>query len=100
MPRIPDMILESVFYLYPSYQAAEFGEHAGGCGFFILVPFDGAQKNHLYMVTNRHVLDKGGLTARINIEADKAVPFDTDDRAWFRHPSGDDLAILLALLRH
>ena len=95
MPRIADEILESVFYLYPSFQAAEAGEHAGGCGFFVLVPFDRGPKNHLYMVTNKHVIDRGGLTARINTEPTKAVPFDTDDRKWFRHPQGDDLAILL-----
>jgi hypothetical protein len=95
MPRIPDMVLESVFYLYPSFQAAENAEHAGGCGFFILIPFERGSNNHLYMVTNRHVIDKGGLTARINIESDKSIPFDTDDRAWFRHPNGDDLAIIL-----
>ncbi len=95
MPRIPDQILESVFYLYPSFQAAEAGEHAGGCGFFILVPFERAPQNHLYMVTNRHVIDRGGLTARINVEANKSIPFDTDDRAWIRHSDGDDLAILL-----
>jgi hypothetical protein len=95
MPRISDELLESVFYLYPSFQAAEAAEHAGGCGFFVLVPFERAPKNHLYMVTNRHVIDRGGLTARINIEANKSVPFDTDDRNWFRHPDGDDLAILL-----
>jgi hypothetical protein len=95
MPRISDEILQSVFYLYPSFQAAEAGEHAGGCGFFALVPFERGVKNHLYMVTNRHVIDRGGLTARINTEPDKSAPFDTDDRNWFRHPDGDDLAILL-----
>ena len=100
MPRISDEVLESVFYLYPSFQAAEAGEHAGGCGFFVLAPFDRipnerAPKNHLYMVTNKHVIDRGGLTARINVEPNKAVPFDTDDRKWFRLDDGDDLAILL-----
>lgn len=95
MPRIADELLESVFYLYPSFQAAEVGEHAGGCGFFVLVPFERGQNNHLYMVTNRHVIDRGGLTARINVEQNTAVPFDTDGRNWFLHPDGDDLAILL-----
>jgi hypothetical protein len=95
MPRIPNDVLESVFYLYPSYQAAEAGENAGGCGFFVLIPFERAQKNHLYMVTNRHVVAGGALTARVNIGPDKSIPYDTDDRDWFSHPNGDDLAIIL-----
>lgn len=95
MPRIPDEVLESVFYLYPSFQAAEAGEHAGGCGFFVLVPFERGTNDHLYMVTNKHVIERGGLTARINIDADTSIPFDTDEREWFPHPGGDDLAILL-----
>jgi hypothetical protein len=95
MPRIPDDMLESVFYLYPSRQAAELGERVGGSGFFVLVPFEGAETNHLYMVTNKHVIDNGNLTGRVNVEVDKSVAFDTDDRNWFVHPAGDDLAILL-----
>ena len=95
--RLSDETLESVFYLYPSEQSARNGEKAGGSGFFILIPFEreGVKRNHLYMATNRHVIDGGALTARINDGPDSFVIFDTDDRAWFRHPDGHDLALIL-----
>lgn len=95
MPRIPDRMLESVFYLYPSLSAAEKGENFGGCGFLLLVPFERAKRNHLYAVTNRHIIDDGSLTLRIATKNDGLLPVDSDDRKWFRHPDGDDLAILL-----
>lgn len=95
MPRIPDQFLEIVFYLYPSLQAAEAGERFGGCGFFMTVPFERAKQNHLYGITNRHVIDAGSLTLRITMKDNRTLPVDSDDRNWFRHPDGDDLAILL-----
>lgn len=95
MPRIPDRMLESVFYLYPSLAAAEAGDKFGGCGFLITVPFERAKQNHLYAVTNRHVIDDGSLTLRIATQDRGLLLVDSDDRKWFRHPSGDDLAALL-----
>jgi hypothetical protein len=95
MPRIPDTMLESVFYLYPDLKAAEAGENFGGCGFLLLVPFERTKQNHLYAITNRHVIDDGALTFRISTTDHGLLPVDSDDRKWFRHPDGDDLAILL-----
>ena len=95
MPRIPDKMLECVFYLYPSLSSAEQGEGFGGCGFLILVPFERAMKNHLYAVTNQHVIDAGSLTLRISTSDRGLLFLDSDDRKWFRHPDGDDIAILL-----
>jgi hypothetical protein len=95
MPRIPDTILECIFYLYPSQQAAELGESAGGCGFFLLVPFERAKRNHLIAVTNRHVINHGGCTLRINTKDGKCFPVDSNERDWFNHPAGDDVSILL-----
>ena len=100
MPRIPDQQLDSVFYLYPSLSSAEFGEGYGGCGHLLLVPFERAKQNHLYAVTNRHVIDGGSLTIRISTADQGLLPIDTDKRKWFRHPDGDDLAILLIDFPH
>jgi hypothetical protein len=94
MPRIPDVFIKCVFYLYPSQAAAEDGEQSGGCGFFVSVPVEGVQWRHIYAVTNKHVVDRGSCTFRVNMNAGKSVPIETDERAWFRHPDGDDLAIL------
>src|SRR4051794_30517980 len=66
VPRVPDEILESIFYLYPSQQAAEDAEQAGGCGFFLNYPFEHENRNHLYAVTNRHVISSGNWTFRVN----------------------------------
>jgi hypothetical protein len=95
MPRISDTTLESIFYLYPSLSAAERGENFGGCGFLVTYPFDRAKQNHLYAVTNRHVIDSGALTFRLYTKDLGLLPIDSDERKWFRHPDGDDLAILL-----
>lgn len=94
MPRVPDEILESVFYLYPSHIAAEKGEQAGGCGFFMTYPFEHEKRNHLYAVTNRHVIADGNWTFRVN-RGSKVLIVDTDERQWFYHPDEDDLAIHL-----
>jgi hypothetical protein len=88
-------MLDSVFYLYPSLPAAESGENFGGCGTLFLVPFERAQQNHLYAVANRHVIDNGSLTFRLSTKDRGLLPVESDDRKWFRHPDGDDLAILL-----
>ncbi len=95
MPRIPDKTLQCVFYLYPSMASAEAGENFGGCGFLLLVPFERAKRNHLYAVTNKHILDRGSLTLRLSTDDRGLLPVESDDRKWFRHPDGDDLAILL-----
>jgi hypothetical protein len=95
MPRIPDAMLECIFYLYPSHAAAENGEQSGGCGFFMTVPFERAKRNHLYAITNRHVIDGGACTLRINTDDGRCFPADSEERRWFHHPKGDDLSILL-----
>lgn len=95
VPRISDKTLECVFYLYPSLSSAEKGEDFGGCGFLMLVPFERAKQNHLYAITNRHVIDAGALTLRVATSDQGLLPIDSDERRWFRHPDGDDLAMLL-----
>ncbi len=95
MPRIADEHLESVFYLYPDYAAAEAGIQAGGCGFFLNWPFERDTQNHLYAVTNKHLITQGNWTLRVNVGADKAIPVDTTEPYWFVHPDGDDLAVML-----
>lgn len=95
VPRIQDRILESIFYLYRSMSAAEEGEQKGGCGVFMTFPFERGTQNHLYAITNRHLIDSGACTLRINSTDGRCIPVDSDDRKWFRHPDGDDLAILL-----
>src|SRR5215469_951530 len=96
MPRLPDENLEVIFYLYPDTEAAEKAEQAGGCGFFLNWPFARDNQNHLYAVTNRHIIHDGHWTMRItNLLDGKSIIIDTDDSKWFPHPNGDDLSIFL-----
>lgn len=95
MPRIPDQMLECVFCLYPSMAMAERGENYGGCGFLMSFPFERAKRNHLYAITNRHVVESGSIALRISTKTDGLLPVDSDERKWFHHPAGDDLSVLL-----
>jgi hypothetical protein len=57
MPRIDDKLLTSVFYLYPSVDAAEKNEKSGGTGFFVSVPSETkAHVSFIYGVSNAHVV--------------------------------------------
>lgn len=54
--RIDPLLLDSVFYLYPSEKAARGGYKVGGTGFFVSQPSDDLDgPESLYAVTNDHV---------------------------------------------
>jgi hypothetical protein len=58
MPRINERILECVFYIYPTREAAENGERAGGTGFFThIVSEADPDEKYVYAVTAKHVID-------------------------------------------
>ena len=48
-------------YLYPSIEAAEKGESAGGTGFVLGVPAPDGNAFYQYVVTNAHVVEAGNL---------------------------------------
>jgi hypothetical protein len=112
LPRIPGRLLDSVFYLYPTRDAARKGERAGGTGFFLSVPldFDGkrndfiqsgllAAEEHepsiLYAISNEHVVRVEGCHwARINTNGLKRpAVVDLPLAAWQDHPDGDDISV-------
>jgi hypothetical protein len=68
VPRIADEMLQSVFYLYPSREAAVQGHAAGGTGF--IVAYDStkvANTFFLFAVSNKHVVaDFGASVIRLN----------------------------------
>ena len=95
VPRIPDDLLNSVAYLYPSEAEAEDGSSMGGTGFFVGVGFD---PHHpalelLCLVTNKHVVHNGSATARINTPDGKFDIIPLDGAQWHYHPDGDDIAV-------
>jgi hypothetical protein len=69
MPRVSDRFLASVVFLYKSKDAAEKGfGSGGGSGFIIGVAYEApADRYHYYLVTNKHVISRGGLWVRINV---------------------------------
>src|ERR1700681_1223038 len=69
MPRIPQNVISSVFYLYWSREDAEAGKNPGGTGFIVRYEgtFDGGiPGHHFYGVTNWHVACQGFSTIRLN----------------------------------
>ncbi len=58
MPRVPDRLLRSCVYLYPSGKDAMAGTRASGTGFIVAVPSAApGEASHLHIVTCRHVVD-------------------------------------------
>src|ERR1700730_7424291 len=97
MPGISRPILDSVFYLYPSEEAAHIGAKNGATGFFTLInsrlPGLPADSGHRYAVTNAHVIEEICIFARINSPSEgfKIIPLTVDK--WTFHAGGDDVAV-------
>lgn len=89
MPRIPDLLLESVGFLYPSEEAARSGEQAGGTAFLVEVVADGDLAT--LVVTNLHVAAGGCNTLRLNKRDSELQVVELAD--WVFHPDGDDVAV-------
>jgi hypothetical protein len=94
VPRIDDMMLDCVVYLYPSVEDAEAGYRVGGSGFLVGIPSE-IHEGYvtLYAVTNSHVIRGDNPVIRLNTKkGDKDVlPFNTED--WVHHEDGDELAV-------
>ncbi|WP_166302406.1 trypsin-like peptidase domain-containing protein [Bradyrhizobium sp. 2S1] len=93
MPRIVDRCLNSVAYLYPSEAEAEDGVKQGGSGFFVGIRLGPANMELLCVVTNRHVVDRGSATVRVNTPDGRFDIIPLDGAKWHYHPDGDDIAV-------
>ena len=93
MPRIPDDYLDCVVYLYPSIPAAEKGMQLGGTGFVVGVRGEQGSSQSLYIVTNRHIIEDGYSTVRINTKDGRHNSVEYDERNWIFTPNNVDLAI-------
>lgn len=96
MPRIPDEVLDSVVYLYPTLDAAQRGERVGGSGFLVSVPCESDQDMFfLYVVTNSHLIREGQCSVvRFNTKDGGMAAKTGTQEGWIHHPDGDDVAIL------
>lgn len=92
VPRIDDVFLDCVVYLYPSHADAENGAAIGGTGFVIGIPAKSIPNSHfLFVVTNRHVIDAGSCIVRLNLKSGGTDILDVFGN-WEPHHAGDDLA--------
>jgi len=84
-----------VVYLYPSEDSARDGIKIGGSGFLVGVWSNEDKAQHLYVVTNRHVVEDCSVV-RITAHNDDAiiirVPNEVD-AGWKFPDGGDDLAV-------
>jgi hypothetical protein len=101
LPRIPDPILDTVVYLYPTVEEARRGATRdepgfGGTGFIVRVPIEGdADLQVTYIVTNSHVVGPLGRSpvVRINTIAGGSEVLPLTPENWLHHPDGDDVAV-------
>jgi hypothetical protein len=93
MPVIEEHFLQSAFYLYPSVSAANDSVQAGGSGFLVAVSAAKEGYAHIYAVTNKHVIDNGFHTLRLNTRDGQFKAMATDPAEWII-ASDDDLAVL------
>jgi hypothetical protein len=94
MPKIPDQLLESTFYLYSDKQSALDGVKSGGTGFVVAMPFSNTGRYfHGYAVTNRHNIKDNFSVIRINTREGGTEIFELDPADWKYHPDGHDIAI-------
>src|SRR5258706_10799839 len=79
MPRIPENVIQSVFYLYASKEDALAGINPGGTGFIVDtgLKLDPASHSytlpHYYGVTNWHVACRGFPVIRLNTVVDGGI---------------------------
>lgn len=97
MPWIDPSYLECTVYNYPSEKEAEDGDRVGGTGFvvgfYLGERSDRPRPVVLCVVTNKHVIDAGNTTIRLNTLDGKKDIVALDGVRWYTHPNGDDLAV-------
>jgi hypothetical protein len=93
LPRIPDQLLHSVVYFYPSAEAAQNGEPVGGTGFFVDLRSPVSGQAFRYVITNRHVVRKGGTFLRLNMITGGTDVLEIPPSSWVDHPDGDDISV-------
>lgn len=96
MPRIPDRLLNCVFYLYHSEEDAIAGRNAGGTGFVVALKSTvDPTKHFIFAVTNWHVACQSGASVvRVMRRDGQPEVFAYGPEDWFFDPQGHDVAIV------
>jgi hypothetical protein len=94
MPRIADKFIDIAVYIYFSEEDAEDGRAIGGTGFVVDKTFETNPNLHyLYVVTNKHVIEKSDPVIRINRKDGTMMRIPTREDQWEVHRAGDDVAV-------
>lgn len=97
MPRIPDSIARSVFYLYRSEEDARAGVNAGATGFMVSYDFEsisGEVERRCFAVSNWHAAVKGGYSViRLNTLLGGVEVFELGPDEWEFKAGGADIAV-------
>lgn len=92
MPRVPEVYVDSVVYIYKTVADAERGNRGGGCGVLVGVECEHMPDvGHVYVVTNAHV-SKTFRVVRYNSHEGVQV-LDLSKVRWFDHPDGWDVSV-------
>jgi hypothetical protein len=98
MPRIPQNVIDSVFYLYRTREDAKAGRDPGGTGFIVSYPagrdLAGQSITQIYAVTNWHVVcDQGCSVIRLNTLDGGTDVIEFGPEEWHFMPGKYDVAI-------
>jgi len=95
--KIPDDVLDCVFYLYKTHEDAKQSARQGGTGFLIALTSElYPSESYLYAVTNKHVVLSNNVI-RINKLGGGFDIFETDPCEWYSDSNPYDLAVYPAL---
>lgn len=100
MPRIPEILSESVVYFFNSRESAEIGGTDGGTGFILgLATTDYSSDNHLYLVTAGHVIPHNHPVFARSTGAEGALDIvQIEPGQWIRPDSSDSLDLAVCPL--
>jgi hypothetical protein len=95
MPKIPESVLQSIFYLYANEEDAKAGENPGGTGFVVEIRSERELSSpHYYGVTNWHVACDGYPVIRLNTLDGKVDILDFNPDQWEFLPGKYDVAVI------
>jgi len=93
VPRIVADYVESLGFLYPTAVDAQQNVDAGGSGFLLGVEYEKqSELAHVYVVTNRHVIDRGSKVVLLAGGPGSPVIHDLSAKRWTEAPE-DDIAV-------
>ena len=95
MPKIPQSVLKSTFFLYETAEAAESAADPKGTGFIVFLPSRRDPRRGIFIgITNWHVSTQIAPVVRLNKRDGTSAIFDFDTSEWTYEPRGDDISYI------